>query len=173
MLRLRNLRDQAMKRWVIAGGLAALLAAVMLTTFACTGSEPISTEDIGAIYDPLNHRLDAASFVPSIPREEVIDKVFEGSANLLEGIDQSNLEIRTTVGLYAGPDKRGNPVENRKAWLVVVDNIPISFPSGPYTSPENRVDRSGQRQQNQLVVFYDADTGEEIWGAAAGRWVEE
>ena len=162
-----------MKRWIIAGGLAALLAAVLLTTFAFTGSEPVSTEDIDAIYSRGNHRLESATFVPGIPREEVIDKVFEGSANLLERIDPSNLEIRTTVGLYTGPDKRGNPVENRKAWLVVVDNIPISFPSGPYTSPENRGDRSGQRQQNQLVVFYDADTGEEIWGAVAGRWVEK
>ena len=45
--------------------------------------------------------------------------------------------------------------------------------ASPYTSPENRVDRSGQRQQNQLVVSYDADTGEEIWGAVTGRWVEK
>ena len=56
---------------------------------------------------------------------------------------------------------------------MVVDNLPITFPSGPYTSPENRVDRSSQTQQNQLVVFYDADTGEEVWGAVTGRRVEE
>ena len=67
---------------------------------------------------------------------------------MLGGADTSNLETRTTVGLYTGPDNRGNPIENREAWLVVVDNIPISFPSGPYTSPENRVHRTGQRQQN-------------------------
>ena len=155
------------------GGLVAVLVAVLLTTFAFTGSEPVSTEDIDAIYSRGNHTLDSATFVPGIPKEEVIDKAFEDSANLLEGIDTSDLEIRTTVGLYTGPDNRGNPVENRKAWLLVVDNIPISFPSGPYTSPENRVDRSGQRQQNQLVVFYDAETGEEIWGAVTGRWVDE
>ena len=77
------------------------------------------------------------------------------------------------MGLYTGPDNRGNQVEKRRVWLVVVDNLPITFPSGPYTSPENRVDRSSQRQQNQLVVFYDADTGEEVWGAVTGRWVEE
>ena len=162
-----------MKRWIVVSGLAALLAAVLLTTFAFTGTEPVSTEDIDAIYDHYNQRLDAASFVPGIPREEVIDRAVEGSDNLLEGIDTSNLETRTTVGLYTGPDNRDNPVENRKAWLVVVDNIPISFPSGPYTSPENRVDRTGQRRQNQLVVFFDAETGEEIWGAITGRWAED
>ena len=77
------------------------------------------------------------------------------------------------MGLYTGKDNRGNRVEKRKTWLVVVDNLPMTVPSGPYTSLQNRVDRSGQRQQNQLVVFYDADTGEEIWGAATGRWVDK
>ena len=91
-----------MNRWIVAGGLTALLAAILLTTFAFTGSETVSTEDIDAIYDHYNQRLDAASFVPGIPREEVIDKTFEGSDNLLEGIDTSNLETRTTVGLYTG-----------------------------------------------------------------------
>ena len=162
-----------MKRWIVAGGLAALLAAVLLAAFAFTGSEPVSTEDIDAIYSRGNHKLDSATFVPGIPREEVIDKAFEGSANLLEGIDTSNLETRATVGLYTGPDNRGNQVEKRRVWLVVVDNLPITFPSGPYTSPKNRVERSSQRQQNQLVVFYDADTGEEVWGAVTGRRVEE
>ena len=56
-----------MKRWIVAGGLAALLAAVLLTTFAFTGSEPVSTEDIDAIFDHTNRRLDTASFVPGIP----------------------------------------------------------------------------------------------------------
>ena len=65
-------------------------------------------------------------------------------------------------------------MEERRVWLVVVDNLPMTtFPSGPYTSPENRVDRSGQRQQNQLVIFFDAATGEEIEGSIAGRWVED
>ena len=77
------------------------------------------------------------------------------------------------MGLYTGTDNGGNLVENRKAWLVVVDNLPITYPSGPYTSPANRVDRTGQRQQNQMVVFYDAETGQEIWGAVGGRWVED
>ena len=61
----------------------------------------------------------------------------------------------------------------RKVWLVVVDNVPIAFPSGPYVPPEDREDRTGQRQQNQIVMFFDADTGEEIWGAIAGRWVDK
>ena len=139
-----------MKRWIVAGGLAALLAAVLLTTFAFTGSEPVRTEDIDAIYHHHNQRLDAASFVPGIPREEVVQRALEDANNVLGGADTSNLETKATVGLYTGPDNRGNPVEERKAWLVVVDNLPITFPSGPYTSPENRVDRSGQRQQNQL-----------------------
>ena len=56
---------------------------------------------------------------------------------------------------------------------MVVDDLPIIFPSGPYTSPENRMDRSGQRQQNQLVIFFDADTGQEIEGSLGGRWVDE
>ena len=162
-----------MKRWIIAGGLAALLAAVLLTMFAFTSTEPVSTEAIDAIYDYYNQRMDAASFVPGVPREEVVQRALEDANNVLGGADTSNLETRATVGLYTGPDNRGNPVEERKAWLVVVDNLPITFPSGPYTSPENRLDHSGQRQQNQLVVFYDADTGEEISGAVTGRWVDE
>ena len=75
--------------------------------------------------------------------------------------------------MYTGQDNRGNSVEERKVWLVVVDDLPMTAPSGQYTSPENRLDRSSQRQQNQLVVFYDGDTGEEIWGAVTGRWVDE
>ena len=58
-------------------------------------------------------------------------------------------------------------MEGRKAWLVVVDGLPITFPSGPAG-----IDRSGQRQQNQLVVFYDADTGQEIESSLGGRWVD-
>ena len=162
-----------MKRWVSTGGLAALLAAVLLTTFAFTGTEPVSTEVIDAIYDSFKMRLDEATFVPAVSREEVIDKTLEGSESLLGGRDNSDVETRTTVGLYTGPDNRGNPVENRKVWLVVVDNIPITFPSGPYVPPEDRVDRTGQRQQNQIVVIFDADTDEEIWGAIVGRWVED
>ena len=162
-----------MKRWVSTGGLAALLAAVLLTTFAFTGTEPVSTEVRDAIYDSFKMRLDEATFVPAVSREEVIDKTLEGSESLLGGRDNSDVETRTTVGLYTGPDNRGNPVENRKVWLVVVDNIPITFPSGPYVPPEDRVDRTGQRQQNQIVVIFDADTDEEIWGAIVGRWVED
>ena len=162
-----------MKRWIIAGGIAALLTAALLFALACTGSRSVSTEDIGAILDPLNQRLDEATFVPAVSREEVIDKALERSESLLGGRDRSVLEIRTTVGLYTGADNRGNPVESLKVWLVVVDNLPITFPSGPYVPPEDRVDRSHQRQQNQLVIFFDADTGEEIRGAIAGRWVDK
>ncbi len=162
-----------MKRWIITGGFAAILAAALLFALACTGSRSVSTEDIGAILDPLNHQLGTASFVPAVSREEVIDKALEGSESLLGGRDRSVLEIRTTVGLYTGADNRGNPVVNRKVWLVVVDNIPITFPSGPYVPPEDRVDRTGQRQQNQIVVFFDADTGEKIEGFISGRWVDE
>ena len=74
------------------------------------------------------------------------------------------------MGLYTGPDNGGNQVEERRVWLVVVDNLPMMVPSGPAGNP---VDRSGQRQQNQVVAFYDADTGEEVWGAVTGRRVEE
>ena len=162
-----------MQRWIITGGFAAILAAALLFALACTGSRSVSTEDIDAILDPLNQRLDEATFVPAVSREEVIDKALEGSESLLGSRDRSVLEIRTTVGLYTGSDNRGNPVVNRKVWLVVVDNVPITFPSGPYVPPEDRVDRSRQRQQNQLVIFFDADTGEEIEGSIAGRWVEE
>ena len=162
-----------MKRWIIAGGLAALLAAVLLTTFAFTGSEPVSTEDIDAIYDHYNQRLDAASFVPGVSKEVVMGKSIDRVGKVLIGKDTSNLETRATAGLYTGKDNSGASVEERKAWLVVVDDLPMTVPSGPYKSPENRVGRSGQRQQNQLVVFYDADTGEEIWGAVTGHWVEE
>ncbi len=162
-----------MRRWIITGGFATILAAALLFALACTGSRSVSTEDIDAILDPLNQGLDEATFVPAVSREEVIDKALEGFESLLGGRDRSVLEIRTTVGLYTGPDNRGNLVESRKVWLVVVDNLPMTFPSGPYVPPEDRVDRTGQRQQNQLVIFFDADTGEEIEGFIAGRWVDK
>ena len=107
---------------------------------------------------------------PAFSREEVVQKALESAGRVLGGKDTSTLETRATVGLYTWKDEEGNWVEGRKAWLVVVDDLPITFPSGPYTSPENRVDRSGQRQQNQLVIFFGADTGEEIEGSIAGRW---
>ncbi len=85
------------------------------------------------------------------------------------GQDTSTLETRATVGLHTWKDEEGNWVEGRKAWLVV-DDLPIRFPAGP---PENAAKRRHQRQQNQLVVFYDADTGEEIEGSLSGRWVDK
>ena len=55
-----------MKRWTIAGGLVAVLVAVLLTTFAFTGPEPVSTQDIDAILDRHMERpgCDEASFIP-------------------------------------------------------------------------------------------------------------
>ena len=55
-------------------------------------------------------------------------------------------------------------------WLIVVDDLPVTFPSGPAVGA---VDRGGQRQQNQSVKFYDADTGEEVEGSISGRWVDK
>ena len=162
-----------MKRWTILGGLAALLAAVLLATFVFTGPEPLSTQDIDAFDHDMNRRLHPATFVPSVPREEVVRKALESAGRVVGGKDASTLETRATVGLYTWKDEEGNWVEGRKAWLVVVDDLPVTFPSGPYTSPENRMDRSGQRQQNQLVIFFDADTGQEIEGSLGGRWVEK
>ena len=63
-----------MKRWIVAGGLAAVLAVALLTTFAFTGTEPVSTQDTDPIYDHCNQRLDASAFVPGVSREEGIDK---------------------------------------------------------------------------------------------------
>ena len=162
-----------MRRWIIAAGLAALLAAVLLTTFAFPDPEPVSTEDIDAINHYMNRSLHAATFVPGVSREEVVQKALESAGRVLGGNDTSTLETRATVGLYTGIDNGEDQVKERRVWLVVVDDLPITFPSGPYTSPENRVDRSGQRQHNQLVIFFDADTGEEIEGSVSGRWVED
>ena len=53
-----------MKRWIVVSGLAALLAAILLTAFAFTGSEPVSTEDIDAIYDHTNRRLERGLLRP-------------------------------------------------------------------------------------------------------------
>ena len=159
-----------MKHLLLTGGNAALLAAVLMSMFACAGTEPVSTEDIAAIYDPLNQRLDAASFVPLVTKEEVARRELEGARALLGDADTSILETRATVGLYTGTDNGGNQVKERRAWLVVVDDLPLIFPSGPAGSSGSR---SGQRQQNQLVIFFDADTGEEIEGSISGRWVDE
>ena len=148
-----------MKRWTTLGGLAAILVAVLLAVFAFTGPEPLSTQDIDAIFDQyMNEKLHPATFVPGVPREEVVRKALESAGRTLGGKDASTLETRTTVGLYAWKDEEGNWVEGRKAWLVVVDDLPITFPSGPAGRPQR------QRRQNQLVAFFDADTGQEIWG---------
>ena len=167
------LEGRVMKRWILTGGIVALLVTVLLTTFTFSGTDPVSTEDIDAIYDHNNQTLDAASFVPDVSKEVVIGKSIHDVGKALIGKDTSKLKTRATVGLYTGPDNRGNPMEGRRVWLEVVYNLPLTFPSGPYKSPENRVDGSNQRQQNQLVVFYDAETGEEIWGAVTGRLVDE
>ena len=98
-----------MKRWIVVSGLAALLAAILLTAFAFTGSEPVSTEDIDAIYDHTNRRLDAASFVPGIPREEVVQGALEDAGNVLGGADTSNLETRTTVACTPGRTTEATP----------------------------------------------------------------
>ncbi len=162
-----------MRRWIITAGLAALLAAVLLIIFAFPDPEPVSTQDIDAIDHYMNGSLRPATFVPGVPREEVLQKAIESAGRVIGGQDTSTLVSKATVGLYTLKDEEGNWVEGRKAWLVVVDGLPVTFPSGPYTSPENRVDRSGQRQQNQLVIFFDPDTGEEIEGSISGRWVED
>ena len=159
-----HLKGRVMKRWIAIDGLAALLAAVLLATSACTGPEPLSTQDIDAFDHDMNQRLHPATFVPGVPREEVIRKALESAGRALGGKDASALETRATVGLYTWKDEEGNWVEGRRAWLVVVDDLPITFPSGPAG-----IDRSGQRQQNQLVIFFDADTGQEIEGSLGGR----
>ena len=80
-----------MKRWMITGGVAAILATVLLTTFAISGSEPVRTEDIGAILDLLNHQMDTASFVPDVSKEVVTIKSMEIAGKVLIGLDTSKL----------------------------------------------------------------------------------
>lgn len=157
-----------MKRWTTLGGLAALLAAVLLAVFAFTGPEPLSTQDIDAFNHDMNEKLHPATFVPGVPKEEVVRKALESAERVLIGKNTSTLETRATVGLYTWKDEEGNWVEGTKAWLVVVDDLPVTFPSGPAG-----IDRSRQRQQNQLVIFFDADTGQEIEGSLGGRWVDK
>ena len=121
-----------MKRWSLMGGIAATLVTVLLATFTFSSRDLVSTEDIDAIYDQDNQTLDAASFVPDASKEVVIAKSIQDAGKALIGKDASKLKTRATVGLYTGPDNRGNPVEGRRVRLVVVDNLPLTFPSGPY-----------------------------------------
>ena len=151
-------------RWT----LVAMLAVVLVVAFALTGSGTETTEDIDAIINPAEKRLDAASFTPRVSKEVVVEKALGKAADVLGGADTSTLETRATVGLYTGKDSRGDQVTQRKVWLVVVDDLLIVFPSGPAGSS---VDLSGQRQQNQLVIFFDASTGEEVDSFVSGRWV--
>ena len=160
-----------MKRWIVTGGLVAwALAAILLVTFAFTRTDPVTTEDIDAIMDPSEKRLDEASFILGVSKDEVVERALRKADEMFETVDTSTLETRATVGLYTGKDNQGQQVERMQVWLVVVDNLPMVFPSGPAGSS---VDRSGQRQQNQLVVFFNADTGEEVEGSISGRWVGE
>lgn len=159
-----------MRRWIITAGLAALLSTVLLTIFAFPDPEPVSTQDIDAIGHYMNGSLHPATFVAGVPREEVVQKALESAGRVIGGQDTSTLETRATVGLYTRKDEEGNWVEGRKAWLVVVDDRPGRFSAD---LPENAAKRRHQRQQNQLVVFYDAGTGEEIEGSISGRWVED
>ena len=163
-----NLKGRVVKRWTTLSGFTALQAAVLLATFACNSPEPLSTQDIKIFDRNMNEKLHLATFVPGVPREEVVRKALESAGRVLGGKDASALETRATVGLYTWKDEEGNWVEGRKAWLVVVDDLPVTFPSSPAG-----IDRSGQRQQNQLVIFFDADTGQEIEGSLGGRWVDE
>ncbi len=134
-----------MKRWIVTGGLVAALAVVPVLAFAFIGNDSETTEDIDAIINPAEKRLDAASFTPGVSREEVVETALGKADDVLGGVDTSTLETRATVGLYTGKDNRGQQVEEVKVkvWLVVVDNLPMVFPSGPAGSS---VDRSGQRQ---------------------------
>ena len=159
-----------MKRWIVTGGLVAALGAILLVAFVFTGTDPVTTEDIDAIIDPSEKRLDEASFIPGVSKDEVVERALRKADEMFEAVDTSTLETRATVGLYTRKDNQGQQVERMQVWLVVVDNLPMVFPSGPAGSS---VDRSGQRQQNQLVVFFNGDTGEEVKGTISGRWVGE
>ena len=159
-----------MIRWIVTCGLVATLAVVLMVAFAFTGNNQETTEDIDAIYDRAEKTLETATFAPGIDRETVVTTALNKVGNMLEGIDTSTLETRATVGLYTGKNNRGDQVTQRKVWLVVVDDLPMVFPSGPF---DNAVDRSSQRQQNQLVIFFDASSGAEVEGAISGRWVSE
>ena len=163
-------RGQNMIRWIVAFGLVATLAVVLMVAFAFTGNHQETTEDIDAIYDRPEKTLEAATFAPGVDRETVVTTSLNKVGNMLEGIDTSTLETRATVGLYAGKNNRGDQVTQLKVWQVVHDDLPMVFPSGPF---DNAVDRSGQRQQNQLVIFFDASTGAEVEGTTSGRWVSE
>lgn len=159
-----------MKRWIVTGGLVATLAVVPVLVFAFIGNDAETTEDIDAIFNPAEKRLDAASFTPGVSKEEVVATALGKAGDVLGGADTSTLETRATVGLYTGKDSRGDQVTQRKVWLVVVDDLPVTFPSGPYN---NAVDLSDQRPHNQLVIFFDASTGEEVDSFVSGRWVSE
>ena len=159
-----------MRRWIAMGVLIVALAALSLAACAFTGAGPETTADIDVIMDPANMRLEEATFTPGVSKDKVVEEALESVGNMLEGTDISTLETRATVGLYTGKDNQGNHVEERRVWVVVVDNLPMVFPSGPVG---NSVDHSAQRQQIQLVVFFDADTGEEVEGSISGRWVDE
>lgn len=159
-----------MIRRIIVCGLVATLAAVLVVVFAVTGNDVETAKDIDAIFNPAEKRLDTASFIPGVSRGEVVETALGQVGDMLGSVDTSTLETRATVGLYTGKDNQGQQVEEMRVWLVVVDNLPMVFPYGPIG---NSVDRSGQRQQNQLVVFFNADTGEQIEGSISGRWVGE
>ena len=159
-----------MIRWIVACGLVAMLAVVLMAAFAFTGNKQETTEDIDAIYNREEKTLETATFAPNVDRETVVNTALNQVGNMLEEIDTSTLETRATVGLYTGKNSRGDQVTQRKVWLVVVDDLPMVFPSGPFN---NAVDRSGQRQENQLVIFFDASTGAEVESFISGRWVGE
>ena len=57
-----------MKRWIVACGLVATLAVVLVVAFAFTGNDQETTQDIDAIYDRTEKTLDAAAFTPDVDR---------------------------------------------------------------------------------------------------------
>ena len=151
-------------------GLLVTLTTVLLVALVFAGAKPVTTEDIGMVLDPANQRLGRASFIPGVPRDTVEEKARDSAAEVLKNTDTSDLEAKSTVGLYTGVDSRGNEVTGRRVWVVVIEDLPMTFPSGPAVSPVNR---NGQRQRNQLIIIFDADTGEKIDGFISGRWVKE
>ncbi|MBI2171784.1 MAG: hypothetical protein HYU30_07165 [Chloroflexi bacterium] len=142
---------------------------LMLAFTVPSGPRNETTKEIGAIFDPANSQIAPASFVPAVSRAQVIARVREKLPSFFETVDPNAFQVQATVALYSGKHERtGESLAGREVWVVVVDNLPIGGASGGPQGADRLM--RGERPVNQLVVVYDAQTGEQIDGAIMGRW---
>jgi hypothetical protein len=150
---------------VAAVGAATALGILRLeagSTPSAQAETVVTSEDIGAHFDPTYVHIAYSSFAPVKSESEAIAIAMKLLiANF--PVPTDNLAVDATVGLFTGhlartdSNPRDRVVSNVQAWIVVIKNLPISPPSGP--APTQEVPVSSESDDVQYNVALDAKTG--------------